>query len=129
MPLVYCNFQCNALQADLEAHKKQARSDHEELLRTISLLEAMNTELGQHNFLWRSVQHALHTPNPEGPFPEFDTTPIPDIADFVDKGILTNVFQLRGALRELEESSKAKYVIHNKWIQGSNFFFNSVPQW
>lgn len=97
------------MQSDLEEHKKQARVDHEELLHTIHLLEAMNTELGQHNFLWRSVQHALHTPDPTLPFPDFDSTPIPDIASYVDKSILVQVFRLRGALRETDESNKVRY--------------------
>ena len=77
-------------------------------MRTIHLLESMNTELGQHNVLWRSTAHALVAQDLTAPFPVFSHEPIPDIAAFVDAGILAYVFQLRGALREAEESDKVK---------------------
>jgi hypothetical protein len=98
------------LQSSLDEHNAQARVDHEELLHTIHLLESMNEELGHHNFLWRSVHHSLISPDPTLPFPEFASDPIPDIADFVDRGVLAQVFQLRGVLREAEESHKVTYV-------------------
>jgi hypothetical protein len=100
--------QCNTLQADLEAYVAQAQVDHHELLRTIHLLESMNAELGQHNVLWRSTAHALVAQDPTAPFPNFSHEPIPDIAVFVDEGILAHVFQLRGALREAEETNRVK---------------------
>lgn len=69
----------------------------------------MNNELGHHNFLWRSVAHALDTPDLTLPFPDLDSDPIPDIAAYVDESILSPVFRLRGMLRETEESSIAAY--------------------
>lgn len=76
-------------------------------MQTIDLVETVNNELGHHNFLWRSVAHALETDDLTQPFPDLDSDAIPDIASYVDDNVLSPVFRLRGILGEAEESSVA----------------------